>query len=270
MRCVLPRQGRVPRHGPGPRPVRGRVLMPTAGSSAPATFCRSRAPGAIWLDVEDPPPSQFVFKVRPAWRSATWAGCSALPGAVTRGTCSRPAGPSRRSSTHRGLSSTNSSGRNGSNASGNSRAALRIPHRRPFEHYARVDELFAGSSGSGPGGSIPPNWPCSNLLKPGMAGGYLHETDAHLRPDRLMAEPSASWWSTAWRFASSATGTGFAREHGIARPCGQRRVISRPSTSSSRPGRGAVPERGTRVPRPLPGKGTRSPCRGRSCVRPIR
>ena len=25
-------------------------------------------------------------------------------------------------------------------------------------------------------------------LKPGMAGGYLYESDAHLRPDRLMSE----------------------------------------------------------------------------------
>jgi len=61
--------------------------------------------------------------------------------------------------------------------------------RTAFEHYAHTDELlrerfgmparrFDGDAVSG----------LEPALKPGLAGGYLYEGDAHLRPDRLMSE----------------------------------------------------------------------------------
>jgi D-amino-acid dehydrogenase len=58
-----------------------------------------------------------------------------------------------------------------------------------FEHYAHTDELLhrefampARRIDSAQLAALEP------ALKPGMAGGYLYESDAHLRPDRLMAE----------------------------------------------------------------------------------
>jgi D-amino-acid dehydrogenase len=60
---------------------------------------------------------------------------------------------------------------------------------RHFEHYAHTDELLTREF------SLPAKrFDSSELaalepaLKPGQAGGYLYQTDAHLRPDRLMSE----------------------------------------------------------------------------------
>jgi D-amino-acid dehydrogenase len=58
-----------------------------------------------------------------------------------------------------------------------------------FEHYAHTDELLtrefslpAKRFGSSELAALEP------ALKPGQAGGYLYQSDAHLRPDRLMSE----------------------------------------------------------------------------------
>jgi D-amino-acid dehydrogenase len=58
-----------------------------------------------------------------------------------------------------------------------------------FEHYAHTDELLRGQFGMAAkrfdGDAVSALEPA---LKPGLAGGYLYEGDAHLRPDRLMSE----------------------------------------------------------------------------------
>jgi D-amino-acid dehydrogenase len=60
---------------------------------------------------------------------------------------------------------------------------------RHFEHYARTDELltreFAMPAKRFDSAELAALEPA---LKPGMAGGYLYQSDAHLRPDRLMSE----------------------------------------------------------------------------------
>jgi D-amino-acid dehydrogenase len=64
-----------------------------------------------------------------------------------------------------------------------------LQSRGGMEHYAETDRLLAGEF----------NMPARRLdgdeltalepaLKPGLAGGWLYERDAHLRPDRLMTE----------------------------------------------------------------------------------
>jgi D-amino-acid dehydrogenase len=58
-----------------------------------------------------------------------------------------------------------------------------------FEHYAHTDELlrrnFAMPAKRFDSAELAALEPA---IKPGMAGGYLYESDAHLRPDRLMSE----------------------------------------------------------------------------------
>lgn len=58
-----------------------------------------------------------------------------------------------------------------------------------MEHYAATDQLLSREFGLAAkrfdGDSLVSLEPA---LKPGLAGGWLYETDAHLRPDRLMTE----------------------------------------------------------------------------------
>jgi D-amino-acid dehydrogenase len=58
-----------------------------------------------------------------------------------------------------------------------------------FDHYAHTDELlrsqFSMSAKRFDGQELARLEPA---LKPGLAGGYLYQSDAHLRPDRLMSE----------------------------------------------------------------------------------
>src|SRR5262245_19849147 len=58
-----------------------------------------------------------------------------------------------------------------------------------FEHYTHTDELlrseFAMPAKRFDSAELAALEPA---LKPGMAGGYLYDSDAHLRPDRLMSE----------------------------------------------------------------------------------
>jgi D-amino-acid dehydrogenase len=85
-------------------------------------------------------------------------------------------------------------------------------------HYAETDRLLRESFGLSStridGDALVEREPA---LKPGLAGGWLYETDAHLRPDKLMA---------SWRRVLEARGvtvrercevTGFVREAGRAR-----------------------------------------------------
>jgi D-amino-acid dehydrogenase len=88
----------------------------------------------------------------------------------------------------------------------------------PFEHYARVDDLLrrefalgARRFGSAELAELEP------ALKPGMAGGYLYETDAHLRPDRLMGELKRILLERGVEVREQFDVTGFIREHGIAK-----------------------------------------------------
>lgn len=61
--------------------------------------------------------------------------------------------------------------------------------RAAFEHYAEIDRLLRGEFNT-----PAERWEADELLvrepslKPGLAGGWLYRGDAHLRPDRLMAE----------------------------------------------------------------------------------
>jgi D-amino-acid dehydrogenase len=60
---------------------------------------------------------------------------------------------------------------------------------KQFEHYAHTDELLQKEFGMAAkrfeSDSLATLEPA---LKPGLAGGYLYQADAHLRPDRLMSE----------------------------------------------------------------------------------
>ncbi|MBO0699190.1 MAG: FAD-dependent oxidoreductase [Zavarzinella sp.] len=59
--------------------------------------------------------------------------------------------------------------------------------RAGMEHYARTDELMRTEFGV-PARPFAGDAVCElePALKPGLGGGWLYETDAHLRPDRLM------------------------------------------------------------------------------------
>src|SRR5262249_10932685 len=89
--------------------------------------------------------------------------------------------------------------------------------RAAFEHSFETERLLRDQFGLAAdrygGEALPPREPA---LKPGLAGGWLYRTDAHLRPDRLMA---------SWRRALEARGveiregcelTGFVRQNGRA------------------------------------------------------
>jgi D-amino-acid dehydrogenase len=60
---------------------------------------------------------------------------------------------------------------------------------KAFDHYAHTDQLltreFAMPAKRFDSDALAALEPA---LKPGMAGGYLYESDGHLRPDRLMSE----------------------------------------------------------------------------------
>jgi D-amino-acid dehydrogenase len=76
-----------------------------------------------------------------------------------------------------------------------------------MEHYAETDKLMAQEFGLPAkrfdGDSLVSLEPA---LRPGLAGGWLYETDAHLRPDRLMAE---------WRRVLESRGVGILEAQGV-------------------------------------------------------
>lgn len=82
-----------------------------------------------------------------------------------------------------------------------------------FEHYAHTDELLrrefalpAKRFDSAELASLEP------ALKSGMSGGYLYETDAHLRPDRLMSELKRVLLALGVEIRENCAVTGFAKD----------------------------------------------------------
>ncbi len=87
-----------------------------------------------------------------------------------------------------------------------------------FEHYAHTDELltreFAMPAKRFDSASLASLEPA---LKPGMAGGYLYESDAHLRPDRLMSGLHRVLRGLGVELRENCEVTGFVRENGQGR-----------------------------------------------------
>jgi D-amino-acid dehydrogenase len=114
--------------------------------------------------------------------------------------------------------------RNGLECEWEARGLLFVFHSRAgMEHYAATDELLRTVFGV-------PAKPFSGdaardlepALKPGLGGGWLYDTDAHLRPDKLMR---------SWRTLLEARGVTI-REgcpmHGFVRDDGRARAVSTP------------------------------------------
>jgi D-amino-acid dehydrogenase len=87
-----------------------------------------------------------------------------------------------------------------------------------FEHYHQTDRLLretfnrpAERFDSAALAALEP------ALKPGLAGGFLYRGDAHLRPDRLMAEWRTVLENRGVVVRENCAVTGFAREKGRAR-----------------------------------------------------
>jgi D-amino-acid dehydrogenase len=87
-----------------------------------------------------------------------------------------------------------------------------------FAHYAQTERLLRETF----------NVPAERLdsdalaalepaLKPGLAGGYLYRTDAHLRPDRLMADWRKVLENRGVAVREQCAVSGFVRENGRAR-----------------------------------------------------
>jgi len=89
---------------------------------------------------------------------------------------------------------------------------------RHFDHYAHADELlrreFAMPARRLESAELATLEPA---LKPGMAGGYLYESDAHLRPDRLMLELRRVLVGLGVEVRENCEVTGFVRENGKAK-----------------------------------------------------
>jgi D-amino-acid dehydrogenase len=86
-----------------------------------------------------------------------------------------------------------------------------------FDHYAHTDELLGrefslAAKRFGPAelAALEP------ALTPGLAGGYLYQSDAHLRPDRLMSELKRVLLGLAVEIRENCTVTGFATANGSA------------------------------------------------------
>jgi D-amino-acid dehydrogenase len=84
-----------------------------------------------------------------------------------------------------------------------------------FEHYAHTDELlsreFARPAKRFDSADLAALEPA---LKPGLAGGYLYESDAHLRPDRLMSELKRVLEARGVEIRENCAVTGFAKVGG--------------------------------------------------------
>lgn len=89
--------------------------------------------------------------------------------------------------------------------------------RTAFEHYAHTDELLAEQFGMGAkrfdGDAVSALEPA---LVSGLAGGYLYEGDAHLRPDRLMDELRRVLVSLGAEVRENCEVSGFIRQNGKA------------------------------------------------------
>ncbi len=87
-----------------------------------------------------------------------------------------------------------------------------------MDHYAETDRLLRESFGIAAerhdGDALPALEPA---LKPGLAGGWHYRSDAHLRPDRLMASWRRVLEARGVTIREGCTATGFVREKGRAR-----------------------------------------------------
>jgi D-amino-acid dehydrogenase len=84
-----------------------------------------------------------------------------------------------------------------------------------FRHYAHTDELlrnkFAYPAKRFDSAELAALEPA---LKPGLAGGYLYESDAHLRPDRLMSELKRVLMRLGVEIRENCAVTGFVKANG--------------------------------------------------------
>jgi D-amino-acid dehydrogenase len=87
-----------------------------------------------------------------------------------------------------------------------------------MEHYARTDELMRTEFGV-PARPFAGDAVCGlePALKPGLGGGWLYETDAHLRPDRLMRSWRTRLEGRGVEIREDTEVRGFVREGGMAR-----------------------------------------------------
>jgi D-amino-acid dehydrogenase len=87
-----------------------------------------------------------------------------------------------------------------------------------MDHYAEVDHLLRERFDT-PARRLNPDELAAfePALKPGLAGGWRYEGDAHLRPDRLMAELRRVLGSLGVEVREHCAATGFAAEKGRAR-----------------------------------------------------
>ena len=89
--------------------------------------------------------------------------------------------------------------------------------RPAFEHYTHTDELLCKQFGMGAkrfdGDAVSALEPA---LVSGLAGGYLYEGDAHLRPDRFMDELRRVLVSCGVEVRENCAASGFVRRHGKA------------------------------------------------------
>ncbi len=87
-----------------------------------------------------------------------------------------------------------------------------------MDHYAATDELLRAEFGVGAkpfvGDAVRDLEPA---LKPGLGGGWLYDTDAHLRPDRLMRSWRASLEQRGVTIREECEVRGFARDGQAAR-----------------------------------------------------
>jgi D-amino-acid dehydrogenase len=89
--------------------------------------------------------------------------------------------------------------------------------RKAFDHYAHTDDLLRARFGMGArrfdGDAVSALEPA---LVSGLAGGYLYEGDAHLRPDRLMGELRRVLGSLGVEVREDCEVTGLVRQNGTA------------------------------------------------------
>uniref|UniRef100_A0A7C2NTB3 FAD-dependent oxidoreductase n=1 Tax=Schlesneria paludicola TaxID=360056 RepID=A0A7C2NTB3_9PLAN len=89
--------------------------------------------------------------------------------------------------------------------------------REPFEAYAEMDQLLAETFGV-PAQRFDGDAVCElePALKPGLAGGWYYDHDAHLRPDKLMSSWRASLESRSVTFREQCEFLEFERTNGRA------------------------------------------------------
>ena len=90
--------------------------------------------------------------------------------------------------------------------------------RAAFDHYEHADRLLTESFGT-PARRLDADalLALEPALLPGNAGGYLYEADAHLRPDKFMAELRRVLVAHGVEVREDCEVTGFAREDGTAK-----------------------------------------------------